>query len=596
MKNLEEIRKNYDIVTDKDASITDRLTLLAQSGLFEEKKLPLIKRAMEKDPAELTIAERRATLDLLDSLIAEAFISNDVEELNEAPVNVQRDFLTKLDTRQAKDFKERDIPYIIILKRKGIRYFTDNQKIGLYYSQQIDRYVSIPFNNNKGGHFGPGIMAEEMNTIHLTEKRNKSNNSVSKTRPFDLMGKLTARERELSAKPVSTMSRTDNVEVDKLAVKRALNHAVGGDPGGAAGAIGFLFRNRAKLNKAKKAAKDGEVLPALPKPDTKQITQRKDDITDVDYKVVNEPRVGNERQKALPAPAKKEPETITAKPNNNTPPGTRQKWKRRPYNAAAEAARQRLSGKDPTFPNINPHGPTNKNNHLAAKERRAEAKAAFKNKLAESRQQLDEILPFVIAAGAKLAAGAAARRAAGEIAKRAGSEVVKQGAKKALETATRGRIRNALGRSLRRKVSKTLGSDNKDGEKENNAPSSSPPEERNYLKKPDGKPIEVKIDKPNRIDTNDVINQRDRQQNRRMMQASVTNESVLVQLKNVSQKRLSEATITVDGNTVTINNIIANKILTVYESVNRQNKKKIDTMLNENVESFKKILNFAVRQ
>ncbi len=41
-----------------------------------------------------------------------------------------------------------DVPNIILLKRKSIRTFPDGLTVGLYYSEKLKRYVSIPFDPN----------------------------------------------------------------------------------------------------------------------------------------------------------------------------------------------------------------------------------------------------------------------------------------------------------------------------------------------------------------------------------------------------------------------------------------------------------------
>jgi hypothetical protein len=41
--------------------------------------------------------------------------------------------------------KSPNVPSVIILRRKAIRQFPDNQKIVLYYSDALDKYVSVPF-------------------------------------------------------------------------------------------------------------------------------------------------------------------------------------------------------------------------------------------------------------------------------------------------------------------------------------------------------------------------------------------------------------------------------------------------------------------
>lgn len=51
----------------------------------------------------------------------------------------------------------------------------------------------------------------------------------------------------------------------------------------------------------------------------------------------------------------------------------------------------------------------------------------------------------------------------------------------------------------------------------------------------------------------------------------------------------------INGRIVTLNNSMAKRILEVYDSVNTKNKKIVEGMLNEDLESFKKLLNFSIR-
>jgi hypothetical protein len=57
------------------------------------------------------------------------------------------------------------MPTVLILKRKAIRVYPDNQKIALYYSQALDRYISIPFNGARGEPLGM-VMNEETERLN----------------------------------------------------------------------------------------------------------------------------------------------------------------------------------------------------------------------------------------------------------------------------------------------------------------------------------------------------------------------------------------------------------------------------------------------
>jgi hypothetical protein len=88
-------------------------------------------------------------------------------------------------------------------------------------------------------------------------------------------------------------------------------------------------------------------------------------------------------------------------------------------------------------------------------------------------------------------------------------------------------------------------------------------------------------------------------------------QSDLAQAKNTSQRQVAENKIsdiramissgdslhemTINGISITLNNSMAKRILEVYDSVNTKNKKIVESMLNEDLESFKKLLNFSIR-
>ena len=75
------------------------------------------------------------------------------------------------------------------------------------------------------------------------------------------------------------------------------------------------------------------------------------------------------------------------------------------------------------------------------------------------------------------------------------------------------------------------------------------------------------------------------------------NESVMSQIMVMVNEDVTEMQLNIGENTLKINNTIAKKVVGVYESLNKQNKKKMEDMLNEGTtESFMKLINFAVRQ
>jgi len=146
MKTVKQV-----ITEDKEHFFTDSKPLesLVRLGLLEESKFNVVKRAMFTNTSEMTMAEKKSLVSLVESLASHI--------INE---NQGKDHLTAMDPRRPAGYpSEAKIPAVLILKRKAIRVYPDNQKIALYYSQNLDKYISIPF----------GPKSDELG-IHMNEE------------------------------------------------------------------------------------------------------------------------------------------------------------------------------------------------------------------------------------------------------------------------------------------------------------------------------------------------------------------------------------------------------------------------------------------
>ena len=181
MKDIKQIRENY-LVLEKEDAEQKKLTTLVRAGLFDAKKLPILKRALKKDASSMTPAEKNLLIDLLDNLMSQVLHSQQVymkvrsnvskkeaEELKEAA-----DYLSKFDPRIKPGYNEntdKQIPAVLILRRKAIRIYPDNQKVALYYSQALDQYVTIPFGIE--GSSGPARLREDVQIDELSQDLEK---------------------------------------------------------------------------------------------------------------------------------------------------------------------------------------------------------------------------------------------------------------------------------------------------------------------------------------------------------------------------------------------------------------------------------------
>ena len=72
-------------------------------------------------------------------------------------------------------------------------------------------------------------------------------------------------------------------------------------------------------------------------------------------------------------------------------------------------------------------------------------------------------------------------------------------------------------------------------------------------------------------------------------------ENKISDIQNMINEGVDIMDLSINGRTVTLNNSMAKKIIRVYESVNTKNKKIVENMLNEDLDSFKKLLNFSIK-
>jgi hypothetical protein len=156
MKDIKQIREQFDLITEKEEKESQKLSALVRAGLYDAKKLPALKKALEKSADKITSQEKRMLVNLLDSLISQVVsddqvyrkVRQNVHSMNEAKM----DTYSKFDPRYKAGWPtDKEMPSVLILKRKAIRVYPDNQKVALYYSQALDKYVTIPYNDIQFG-------------------------------------------------------------------------------------------------------------------------------------------------------------------------------------------------------------------------------------------------------------------------------------------------------------------------------------------------------------------------------------------------------------------------------------------------------------
>ena len=58
MKNIKQIREQFDLITEKEEKEDRKLSALVRAGLYDAKKLPALKKALEKSADKITSQEK----------------------------------------------------------------------------------------------------------------------------------------------------------------------------------------------------------------------------------------------------------------------------------------------------------------------------------------------------------------------------------------------------------------------------------------------------------------------------------------------------------------------------------------------------------
>jgi hypothetical protein len=143
MKTIKQILEQYDTLTNKKTNENQKLVELVREGLLDESKLPLVETALTVNPELMTVAEHRALVDLLENL-STFFMLEKKTEKNK----VIKDLPDKMKQPKEDDDNyptNKQAPAVLVFQRKAIRLYPDNLKVAVYYSAALDKYISIPF-------------------------------------------------------------------------------------------------------------------------------------------------------------------------------------------------------------------------------------------------------------------------------------------------------------------------------------------------------------------------------------------------------------------------------------------------------------------
>lgn len=564
MKTVKQILEQNSYSNDTN-SIVSGLSHLAECGLFDESKLPLIKRGLTKTNVnEMTEAEKKSLQYFVENLMTHVLTE-------------QQDYLSKLDPKSKMAYPtEKDMPSVIVLKRKAIRVYPDNQKVALYYSQALDKYVSIPFGSGTKNLGNSLSMNEEEQRISIADLTTKKLKKISKQDPGkltriwhstsedpeqrqNLAGKLGAKQR--------SMVQGGNVEAIKYAAKHS------NLPTAAGVAVGVGLRKAFETIRGTKPVAPTELKGSVPTISAKQGLQSD--------------KVGSE------TPWGPRPEAKMSKPIKES---FRQKLNEKRQEQLNELSWEDVKSGVKTAANV--VGDVTGANDLISAGKKAlsgDYAGAAGDAAWGGLKAATTVLPVGLAAKGAIAGGklaAAGAQAAG-----------KTGLKKAAATAG-GAAKGALKGAL--KVPKAIakgalalgGLAGGGGGSSDDGSASSPGSSfRSTGGKYDfGQFKNITIGGSGERTTVDRSKAKEQMAAWGGQPGYYSEQTNFNKIRILSENKDMEAELIFEDKSLTVNGRIAKKIMNIHESLNKRNKRKVEKMVNEDITSLRKIINFAVRQ
>jgi hypothetical protein len=157
------------------------------------------------------------------------------------------DTYSKFDPRYKAGWPtDKEMPSVLILKRKAIRVYPDNQKVALYYSQALDKYVTIPYNDIQVGLNEAKNNDKKKKKRYYVKPKSKEDKDKDPPKPGGIRDTINFIKRKGAHKPQSKLSKAG-----KILTSIGQSSSVSGAAGAIGGAIGSHFYNKARAERTK---------------------------------------------------------------------------------------------------------------------------------------------------------------------------------------------------------------------------------------------------------------------------------------------------------------------------------------------------------
>lgn len=166
MINLQEFR----VLVEEEKSDYSKFDMLVRAGLANKAQLQRIHKILDKmqdERPQFNNADKMILQNLFNKMVD--ILSNNKQVFQKTKQAVRED--SEVDAIEAETLNEanpdmpEDPPFVLVLKRKAIRYYPNRARVALYYNQKLDKYFSIPY----GSGVDAPVQAEEVQVEELEE-------------------------------------------------------------------------------------------------------------------------------------------------------------------------------------------------------------------------------------------------------------------------------------------------------------------------------------------------------------------------------------------------------------------------------------------
>jgi len=148
MKSFGDLKRQLNEAVSPEQQ---RFDILVRAGLMDKTLLPKLHRVMDKLHQEkpMSMQERQLVFDLVKQLTQ--IVSGNMGVFQKVRQAVREEQIQEIADSADSPIAllNKEPPMLIILRRKAIRMYPHDTKVALYYSDKLNRYFTVPFQDTE---------------------------------------------------------------------------------------------------------------------------------------------------------------------------------------------------------------------------------------------------------------------------------------------------------------------------------------------------------------------------------------------------------------------------------------------------------------